>query len=153
MMKEGTMGRGRPPKGLSHVDSLPGDEASKAKLKTILATILGELTVAQARKRLGVSETRFHELRRQALEGMLSGVTPRPAGRPPAPREPEEVTELRERVAWLEEELEVSRLQTEIAMWKASLLRESVVERFKKKEGSSPSGRSPHPSGDGGSGT
>jgi len=146
------MGRGRPPKGLSHVDSLPGDEASRAKLKTILATLLGELTVAEATERLGISESRFHELRRQALEGMMTGLEPRSPGRPPAPREAEEVTELRERLSWLEEELEISRLKTEIAMWNPSLLRESVPKRSKKK-GSSPSGRSRDPSRGGGSDT
>ena len=131
------MARGRPPKGLSHVDSLPGDEGAKAQVKTILATLTGDLTVARAAKRLGVSESRFHELRKQALEGMLAGLEPGSPGRPPAPKEPEEVREMKERLSWLEEELEISRLRTEIAMWKPSLLRDSLPPS-PEKGGSSP---------------
>jgi hypothetical protein len=48
--------------------------------------------------------------------------------------------ELRERVAWLEEELEISRLRTEIAMWKPSLLRDQVPAPKKKGPSSKPKG-------------
>ena len=129
------MGRGRPPKGLSHVDSLPGEKADKERLKTILATVTGNLSVKEACSRLEVSASRFHELRQTALNGMLAGLAPRPPGRPAKEREPKEVRELRERVAWLEEELEISRLKTEIAMWKPALLRE--VTPSPEKKGSS----------------
>ena len=146
------MARGRPPKGLAHVDSLSGDEGAKAQMKTILATLTGDLTVAQAAKRLGVSESRFHELRKQALEGMLAGLEPGSPGRPPAPKEPEEVREMKERLSWLEEELEISRLRTEIAMWKPSLLRDSLPPAPEKK-GSSPNRDRRKPSGGDRSGT
>ena len=143
------MARGRPPKGLAHVDSLSGDEGAKAQVKTILATLTGDLTVARAAKRLGVSESRFHQLRKQALEGMLAGLEPGSPGRPPAPKEPEEVREMKERLSWLEEELEISRLRTEIAMWKPSLLRDPV--HTPEKKGSSPKrrGRKKPPNGGG----
>jgi len=134
------MGRGRPPKGLSHVDSLPGDAAEKERLKTILATIAGDLPVQEASKRLGVSGSRFHELRQSALRGMLAGLAPRPPGRPAKEREPVEVKELRERVAWLEEELEISRLRTEIAMSNPALLRNPVPVPKKKGSSSKPKG-------------
>ena len=55
------MGRGRPPKGLSHVDSIPGDPEAKRRLKAILATMSGDLTVKEACEHLGVSESRFHD--------------------------------------------------------------------------------------------
>jgi len=143
------MGRGRPPKGLSHVDSLSGDAAEKERLKTILATILGELPVQEAAARLGLSESRFHELRQSALRGMLAGLAPRPPGRPAKKREPKEVKDLRERVAWLEEELEISRLRTEIAMSNPALLRDPVPAP-KKKGPSSKSQRRPRRRGKGG---
>jgi transposase-like protein len=129
------MGRGRPPKGLSHVDSLEVDEEAKARLKAILATLGGELSVKEACAELGVSESRFHALRQSALQGLLAGLAPRPPGRPAKEREPPEVTALRERVAWLEEELEISRLRTEVAMENPSLLR--IPARPGKKGGAS----------------
>jgi transposase-like protein len=117
------MGRGRPPLGLGHVDSLPGDDAAKERMRTVLATLTGDLTVSEACERLSVSETRFHDLRRTALEAMLEGLTPKPSGRPREPEEDEEVQRLRQQNAWLTEELEIARLRTEIAVWKPSLLR------------------------------
>jgi hypothetical protein len=119
--------RGRPPKGLGHVDSLEGDEAAKERIKTILQTLSGELSVPEACGRLGVGETRFHELRRSALEGMLAGIEPRPPGRPPRePEEDEEVAYLKARLAWTEEELQIARTRTEIALFNPKLLRDPV---------------------------
>jgi len=135
------MGRGRPPKGLAHVDSLPGDKGSKERLKVILSTLTGDLEVKEACSRLTVSETRFHDLRRLALEGMLEGLAPRPPGRPPKEEEPKKVRDLRREVEWLREELEISRLRTEIAMWKPSLLRDPAPSG--EKRGSSPKRKGP----------
>ena len=39
--EEDVMGRGRPGKGLGHVDGLEGPEASKARMKLILETLHG----------------------------------------------------------------------------------------------------------------
>ena len=119
--------RGRPPKGLAHVDSLEGDASSKKRLKAILATLSGELSVPEACERLEVSETRFHDLRRSALEGMLAGIEPRPPGRPPKePEEDPEVTYLKARLAWAEEELQITRVRTEIALVNPKLLRDPI---------------------------
>ena len=121
------MTRGRPPKGLGHVDTLASDATTKERMKAILATIAEDLSIPEACARLGIGESRFHELRCQALEGMRDGLAPRPAGRPPkAPEEDEEVSRLKGRIGWLEEELEIARLRTEIAMWKPSLLRDPI---------------------------
>jgi len=130
------MARGRPPKRLGHVDGLDADAETKERLKAILATLGGELSVAQACEQLGLSETRFHELRQQALYAMVEGLEPRPPGRPPKPpEEDDELTKLKARYAWLEEELEIQRLRTEIAVVDPSLLREP--ESLAKKKGSS----------------
>jgi hypothetical protein len=135
------MARGRPPKGLGHIDSLSGNAEEKERLKAILATLAGDLTVKAACERLGVSESRFHEIRCSALEGMLHALAPRPPGRPAKERKPEEVEHLEARVSWLEEELQVARLQTEVALWKPSLLRDSGKSPQKKRLSARAKGR------------
>ncbi len=121
------MARGRPPKKLGHVDALPGDEATKDRMKAILATLTGDLSVPEACGRLGVSESRLHELRHVALTAMLEGLAPRPPGRPPKePEESEEVRLLKAQRAWLEEELEIARTRLEVALVNPSLLRDPI---------------------------
>ena len=133
------MGRGRPPLGLGHVDSLPGDACAKERLKAVLATLTGDLTVPEACEKLSISETRFHDLRRTALQAMLEGLAPKPPGRPREQAEDEEVQRLRQEHAWLTEELEIARVRTEIAMRNPSLLRPPAPAA--KKKGSSPNRR------------
>lgn len=132
------MGRGRPPKGLSHIDSLSGDPESKKRLKVIITTLHGEMSIPEACTQLSLSESRFHEIRQRVLAGMLEGLEPRPPGRPPNPVESEEVGALKRRIDFLREELQIARLRTEIAMWKPSLLRDPV--RSPEKKGSSAKG-------------
>jgi transposase-like protein len=98
--------RGRPGQGLGHIDPLEGSAASKHRLRVMLTSLSGELTVEQACRELGLGPARFHVLRRQALEGALAGLSPKRRGRP-ALREPAvdaRVSELQHRV----EELELS---------------------------------------------
>ena len=63
----------RPPGGVGHVDRLDGPEELKWRLRVLLDTLAGRVSVAQACEELGVSESRLHELRRQALVGALAG--------------------------------------------------------------------------------
>jgi len=120
------MVRGRPPLGLKHVDGLEGPQESKRRLRVILQTLSGECSVAEACKALGVSESRFHQLRREALEGALGGLEAHAAGRPAA--EPPELTsrvaELEAEVRDLRIDLQASRVRTEIALTMPHLLRE-----------------------------
>lgn len=104
------MGRGRPPLGPRLVEGLVGPEEQKERARVILETVAGELPVAEACRRLGVEESQFHALRRQALQALLEGLSPRPRGRPPT--EPEG---LPERVAALEEENRQMRLELRLA--------------------------------------
>ena len=136
------MGKGRPSKGLSHVDSLLGAEADRERLKIVLSTLTGERSVKDASLSLGISETRFHELRRQALEGALSAVAPGRPGRPRREVDPSEaeVARLEAQVKWLEEELQCSLTRTEIALSMPHLLKGTRV-RGAEKKGSSPKPR------------
>lgn len=121
------MTRGRPPKGLGHIEGLDGTQESKRRLRMILQTLTGERSVASVCKRLGVSESRFHQLRREALEGALSSLDARPAGRP-ASRPPDltsAVEDLETEVRDLRIELQASRVRTEIALTMPHLLRDT----------------------------
>jgi hypothetical protein len=76
------MARGRPGLGVGHVDRLLGDEESKERLRVILRTTAGELTVEEACARLGIGESRFHEIRQAALQAALLALEVGPPGAP-----------------------------------------------------------------------
>ena len=120
------MVRGRPPMGTKHVDGLTGSSESKRRLRTILQTLTGECSVGHACKRLKVSESRFHQLRKEALDGALAGLDARPSGRPPAepPALESKVAELESEVRELRMDLQASRVRTEIALTMPHLLRD-----------------------------
>lgn len=114
----------RPPEGVGHVERLDGPEDLKRRLRVLLDTLAGRVSVAQACEELGVSESRLHELRRQALTGALGALMPKPAGRPAAaetttPRE----KELEARVQELEVDLQAALVRTELALAMPELFR------------------------------
>ena len=106
----------RPGKGMEHVERLDADAASKARLRAILETLSGALSVDAACARLSISPSRFHALREQALAGALSALSPAPAGRPPTPGPDATVVALERENAELRDELDASQLRTEIAL-------------------------------------
>jgi len=142
------MGSGRPPEGISHVDRLEGPEELKERLRVILETIQGTCSIPEASERLGVSESRVHELRREALEGALGALMPRPAGRPPAPAAEggDQEAELKARIRDLEIDLQAALVRTELA-----LAMPHLFDRESKKNPKSRSKDKP-PKGSGGSG-
>ena len=114
----------RPPEGAGHVDRLDGPEELKWRLRVLLDTLAGRVSVAQACEELGVSESRLHELRRQALVGALGALMPKPAGRPATA----ETTTAREkdletRIQELEVDLQAALVRTELALAMPELFR------------------------------
>ena len=114
----------RPPEGVGHVDRLDGPEELKRRLRVLLETIVGGVSVAEACEQLGVSESRLHELRRQALVGALGALMPKPAGRPSTT----ETTTTREkdleaRIEELEVDLQAALVRTELALAMPELFR------------------------------
>ena len=112
------MRHGRPPVGLGHVDRLEGSEDLKERLRVVLATITGELTIEEACERLGVGPSRLHEMRREALEGALAGLAPGRAGRPrhETRADTDRIRQLEQKVRDLEDDLQASLVRTEIAL-------------------------------------
>jgi len=129
------MTRGRPPLKSGQVDGLEGPEASKERLRVILESLSGDLTVAQACEQLGIGETRYHALRREALSGALEALAPRAPGRPRREESPEErrIKELEAHVADLEEEIVSQRVRLELALTMPHVLKIPEGDPLKKK--------------------
>lgn len=149
------MSAGRPPKGSKHVERLDGADAEKHRLKIVLETLSGERSVEEACEELGVSASRFHEIRREALQAALEGLAPTPSGR----RKNSDPSADQERVKALEKEnrelkleLQAAYTRTEIALAMPHVLTKKGKADIKKKarEARRKLGRE---SGGGGSGT
>jgi transposase-like protein len=127
----------RPPEGPNQVERLDGDAEAKRRLRVILETLSGERSVEDACTALGVSASRFHELRRDALEAALGGLEPGVAGRPRRPSESEpskeRLAELERENRELELELQASYVRTEIALAMPQLLTPKARAEIKKK--------------------
>ena len=125
----------RPPEGVGHVDRLDGPEDLKRRLRVLLETLSGRVSVAQACEELGVSESRLHELRREALEGALGALMPKPAGRPAtAQTTTEREKELEGRIQELEVDLQAALVRTELALAMPELFRSKKNSRHRKKQ-------------------
>ena len=106
----------RPNLGLEHVEKLAGERESKARLKAILETLCGDLSVNDAAERLGVGPSRFAQLRDEALAGALESLDPRPAGRPARG------AVVSAKVLELERELDATRRQLELERVRTQIL-------------------------------
>lgn len=128
---------GRPTDGPNHVDRLTGPEDRKHRLRVILETLAGAKTVKQACSEIGISEARFHVLRRGALQAALDGLAPGRAGRPP--EADEEVDgdprALREEIADLRGQLRAAEVRTEIGLTMPHLLRGRDPDRRRRSRG------------------
>jgi hypothetical protein len=110
--------RGRPPKGSGLVDGLDGSEHARERLRLILETIAGKLSLEEACRRLDISESRFHEMRNQCLQLAVGGLEPGVAGRPPRGPEdgPDALAELKEENQRLRVELQAAHIREELAI-------------------------------------
>lgn len=130
------MPAGRPPDGLKHVDRLEGPEESKQRLRVILTTLTGELSVAEACRELGISETRLLHLRQRALEAALAALVPGPPGRPPqeVPADRDREAQLTAQVRELEHEVVVEQVRTEIALTAPELLKRAAKKNARRRK-------------------
>jgi hypothetical protein len=107
---------GRPNKGIGHVDNCDGAAMAKRRLKLILQTIDGELSVQDACKKLRIQRPRFAELRAEALQAAVEALEP---GRPGRPRKYD--VEQQEHEAQLSSENERLRKQLHVAEVRAAV--------------------------------
>lgn len=56
--------------------------------RIFLAASVGEMSVKEACRKLGITRQRFYELEDRAVAGFLLALSPRPPGRPPKPGDP-----------------------------------------------------------------
>lgn len=129
--------RGRPPQGPGLVENLDGSDAAKERLRVILETLAGTLTVEHACALLGVGETRFHELRAELLQQALHVLEPKASGRPSAPLpsvEAQELQRLRAQVKDLSIDLRAAQVREEIALISPHLLKRPAEEETSKKK-------------------
>ncbi len=103
------MKAGRPIKGSELVNNLDGDEESKARLKMILDTIAGRITIKEACEKLDISESRFYKLRTDILQSALINLEPKPKGRPGL-----QVDEKHKEIEELKDELRRLRLDNKV---------------------------------------
>ena len=111
------MSRGRPPLGPGLADRVEGSAPAKERLKIILATIAGQMTVAEACEKLGLNEARFHELRTEWLQASVTHLEPKPLGRPVTQVTPEaaKVAALERQVQELKIDLRAAQIREELA--------------------------------------
>jgi transposase-like protein len=97
------------------VKALDGSEQAKRRLGVVLQTLTGGCSVKEACEELGISEARFHVIRRESLQGALEELEPRPVGRPTQGQPDEHTAILEERVAELETELRRTQARADVA--------------------------------------
>jgi hypothetical protein len=110
--------RGRKPAGPDYLDQLDGSSLAKERGKVVLDTVKGKCSVAEACRRLGISEPRFYQLRVEMLQAALAALEPGTPGRPARAATPEQqqIAVLEQTVARLQTQLRAAQVQEEIAL-------------------------------------
>jgi len=126
--------RGRPVQGSKLVDNLEGSAGAKERLRIIMQTVSGELSVQDACSQLGIGATAFHKLRSRALSSALADLEPKKAGRPPKPGLDPEHASLESRYFELRKELEASWLREELALLMPHVLIENQSKKKQKEK-------------------
>jgi len=133
--EDGARGRGRPPKGSALVDGLEGSEHARERLRLILDSLTGKVSVEEACRKLDIGEARFHSMRNEVLQAGLGCLEPGQVGRPPKRTEEEasEVAALKKEIDDLKFDLQASRLREEISIAMPGLLRKKGTDGPLKK--------------------
>jgi hypothetical protein len=123
--------RGRKPAGPEYVQHLRGSAEAKRRRQMILETVAGQRSVDKACQELGISESRFLQLRVEMFQGAVERLERRPAGRPRRADSAGESDALRVELDELERALATAQLREELAL--AGMAARSEPEGTKKK--------------------
>jgi hypothetical protein len=107
---------GRPPLGAELVERTDGSPEAKQRVAVILQTLAGHMPVPQACLELAIGESRFHELRNELLQSMVSSAEARPRGRPPADSVDARVAQLQQELQSLKLDLRAAQIREELAV-------------------------------------
>jgi len=108
--------RGHRPLALEHVRQLDGSDHAKQRMTTLLKTLQSGCSVGDACAEMDLSESHFHALRHQWLQGSLQLLEPRAPGRRAKERSPEieRIEQLEQTVRELQRELALTQAQCEV---------------------------------------
>lgn len=113
-------GRGRPPKGASLVEELSCSELARERLRVVLETLSGTMTIEAACAALDVGPSRFHAMRTRFLAEAAELLEPRSPGPAKVPEATEsarlEVDRLKREVDDLRLQLMAAHLREELAL-------------------------------------
>jgi hypothetical protein len=127
--------RGRPHQGVELVTKLDASEQARQRLKIILQTLAGTMTVQEACAVLGIGRAAFNKLRQQFLFRATGLLEPRPRGR--QRQEPTaaeiELARLKHEVAQLQLNLKAMQVREEIALVMPHLLQRGQAKARVKK--------------------
>jgi len=101
---------GRKPLTTQHVNHLSGSARAKDRLRVILETLRGAMTIPDACKLLEIGEAQFHHLRHTWLQEAVELLEPRQVGRPP---KQQDIGDLTRRCAELRAEVDSLRAQVQ----------------------------------------
>jgi len=122
---------------LELIESLDADLETKRRLKAVLGTLTGLISVSDACRELGLGRSRFYELRDELLQALVAALAPKPAGRrraiePVASRE--ELERVRRERDELEQENWRLRVQQDLLLaWPNALSRASGDQALEKR--------------------
>lgn len=123
---------GRKPLTTSHVNHLSGSARAKDRLRVILETLRGSMTIPDACQFLGIREAQFHHLRHTWMQEAVELLEPRRVGRPPKQQNVDELTRqcetLQTEVESLQAQVQGAQVREEIAR----ILTDPTVEPGKK---------------------
>jgi hypothetical protein len=123
--------RGRYPASVEYVDKVEGSALAKERGRAILETMFCGLRWQEACVRVGVRETRLHQLRHEAVQALVSSLEPGQAGRPSlaATPEAERIRELEQALAEKELQLQQALVRTEVALIVPQRLEDQAVKK------------------------
>jgi hypothetical protein len=109
--------RGRHAAGPEYAERLQGSELACQRMRVVLETIAGTKRVLDACTELDICQQRFEAIRQEAIQAGVAALELRPAGRPRknTTAADEENSQLRQRVAELEGQLQAALIRAELA--------------------------------------